>query len=392
MVSIFSTINESVNNKQSYSSRKGSVVSISQPIKRQNCMDESHFINSYNPINGQLKFYIVQKSYTSVQSKHISLKCGTLVQLVSRENNGLCLVKLIREVGAGLVPFDCLEEYSILGGSLPKNPKPPVSKHNTLMELTPPTSPSTLKSYVFSPASVSRGSSLSVSPSVTSVSRDKQQTLNLENDDVGSFEVVSIFTKDNMVHYSIKITSLSNKIRKEDRYYHDFYTLHSNLIMENSKSVNIKLPCLPLPVSFKNNEVDSITIDERISLFNNYMTELKKVIFDKKEAVNLYNIVQQWFMESENKTIIKVKVLFKRDYYVMKCTYGEISSHEKLRIYLKKKISALTKDSNIIEEDLYVKTKIDGWYIVNLSNDEIYNEILPKVKETKKLVLEAIIH
>mgnify|MGYP003365438535 FL=1 len=391
MVSIFSTINESVNNKQTYSSRKGSIVSISQPIKKQNCMDESHFINSYNPINGQLKFYIVQKSYKSAQTKHLSLKRGTLVQLVSKESNGLCLVRLIREVGAGLVPLDCLEEYSILGVSLPPNPKP-LSKHNTLMELTPPTSPSTLKSYVFSPASVSRGSSLSVSSSITSHSKDEQETLNLKNNDVESCEVVSIFTKDSRVHYSIKITSLSKKIRKEDRFYHDFYTLHSNLIMENSKSAKVKLPCLPLPAGFKNSDVDTVTIDERITLFNNYLMELKEVIFDNKETIDLYNIVQEWFMESENNVVIKVKVLFKRDYYVMKCTYGEISSHEKLRTYLKKKISALTKDSNVLEHDLQVKTKIDGWYIVNLSNDEIYNEILPKVKETKKLVLEAIVH
>ncbi|CAB4254978.1 similar to hypothetical protein KAFR_0B00710 [Kazachstania africana CBS 2517] [Maudiozyma barnettii] len=389
MVSIFSTINETVYGQQQQrqqGSRKGSVVSISQPIKKKTCLDESHFINNYSPVNGQLKFYIVQKSYKSQNPKHLTLKRGTLVQLVSKENDGLCLVRLIREVGAGLVPFESLEEYSVLNGSLPVAHRS-IYKPNQLMELTPPTSPSTLKSYVFSPASVSRGSSLSVSSSIASTPKEEEEENKRK---VNSCEIVSIFMKDNRVHYTIRIKSASNKVKKEDRYYHDFYTLHASLIMENSKSPKIKLPWLPPPVSFKNNEVDNDTITDRISLFNNYMVELKKAVSSNKEYSNLEDIIQKWFMGDEEKTVIKVKVLFRKDYYVMKCSYGEISSYEKLQNYLKRKIESSNGKPSVVS-DLHIKTKIDGWYIVNLSSDEIYNEILPEVKETKKLVLEVIL-
>ncbi|SMN20856.1 similar to Kazachstania naganishii KNAG_0F03530 hypothetical protein [Maudiozyma saulgeensis] len=391
MVSIFSTINETVYGQQQQQQRqrggrKSSVVSISQPIKKKTCIDESHFINNYSPANGQLKFYIAQKSYKSQSPKHLTLKRGTLVQLVSMENDGLCLVRLIREVGAGLVPFESLEEYSILNGSLPEVHRP-IYKPNQLMELTPPTSPSTLKSYVCSPASVSRGSSLSVSSSLASVPKEMEKECTKT---ISSCEIVSIFMKEGRVLYKIIIKSSSNEVKKEDRYYHDFYTLHASLIQGNSKNPKVELPCLPPPVSFKNNEVDKDIITDRISLFNNYMFELEKAVSSSIETSSLQEIIQKWFMGDEDKTVIKVKVLFRRDYYVMKCSYGEISSYGKLQTYLKGKIES-SKENTSIVNDLHIKTKLDGWYIVNLSDDEIYKEVLPKVKETKKLVLEVIL-
>lgn len=384
MVSIFATINDSVNKQTRVPRRKCSVEAISQPISKKECMDESHFIGKYTPSSGPLKFYIVQNAYSSSQAKHISVKRGTLVQLVSHENEGLCLIKLVREVGTGLIPFQCLQEHSSLNGSLPNN-HASMHKANQFIDLTPPTSPSTLKSYVFTPASQSRGSSLSVTSSTSTVVA-QESTAPQEN--TSFCTVLSVEMKDNRVQYKLNVERSSGKEVVAYRYYNDFYKLHTSLLNEIPDSATIRLPNLPLPVNLVDKEVDEAVIAERIDMFNSYLSKLKEVVTNNRDTAGLRSTIQKWFKENEDRIPIKVKVLIKGDYYVMKCNYGDISTYQKLQVLLKNKVQE-TKEGTIVAGALRIKTKIDGWYIVNLTNDEIYEEVLTKVRNSKKLVLEV---
>lgn len=383
MVSIFTTINDSVYKQTRAPRRKCSVEAISQPISKKECTDESHFIGRYTPASGPLKFYIVQNAYSSTRSKHISVKRGTLVQLVSHEEDGLCLIKLVREVGTGLIPYQCLQEHSTLNGSLPSN-RASVPKVNQFIDLTPPTSPSTLKSYVFTPASQSRGSSLSVTSSTSTVV--PQETPKQEGTNFCT--ILSVDMKDGRVQYKLNVEMSSGRERVSYRYYNDFYKLHSTLLGKVPTTANYRLPNLPLPVNLVDKEVEESIITERIEMFNNYLAKLKEVVTINNDTADLRSTIQDWFKESEDMIPVKVKVLIKGDYYVMKCNYGDISTYQKLQLLLKNKVQE-TKQGTIMAGELRIKTKIDGWYIVNLSNDEIYEEVLTKVQNTKKLVLEV---
>lgn len=379
MVSIFSTIHDTVNKHPRPTARKGSVISISKPISTLEDSHDSHFISKYTHVNGQLKFYVVQRDYSSHLLKHLSLKKGTLVQLISQEAGELCYVRLIREVGSGLIPFQYLEEYSSLNGALPDNHSS-VYKPNQLMEMTPPTSPSTLKSSVFSTASLSRGSSVSV------FSSSYQETNKLPS--IKLCEIVNIYAKDNRVHYSLKMKTSSNKEMIEDRFYKDFYTLHTKLLSSITADLDIKLPNLPVPMHSSQNKIEPSITSERVSSFNNYLKSLLSIITANRKAVNLNDIIQDWLMENE--MMIKIKVLIKGDYYVMKCKYNDVSSYDKLKTYLINRMQS-TNPELVLGDELTINSKIDGWYIVNLSNGEIFQEVFSKLKQTQKLVLEIVL-
>lgn len=410
---------------------------ISTPIRSQSQNDLPHPVTRRPTLsyNDDIKLYTVIMSYQRENitlpngSKNITtlnINKGDLVQLIEKSKDShYVYVKMINNIGEGLVPFTCLEEYYHLPGkknyhhSIPNeinytttNHKSLSSSlqtmnslsHNQLMELTPPTSPSTITSTTFSLGCLSRNSRSSSRPSSELVKKpfDKESPLI-------SMCIDSVENNGGRLLYTLKITNQLKQRTWKKLHYQDLYHLHLDLISNpNYNSNELFLPKLPAPLPTNilnlpmneidketlnhNNFVNSNSIDstrlERIQQINLYIQSMFKLLSMEPDSHSLKTI---WFnsilksndFTNENNLPVKIKVLYDGDYHAFKCQYSTINSLINLQDTVSMKLNHDTHSSTTVYTAV-----IDGWYKVNLTNEEIYKEVLIKIKESQKFTLE----
>lgn len=389
--------------------------------------------------NDDIKLYTVIQSYQREKfsfqkgNKNITtlnINKGDLVQLIEAgKDPNYVYVKMINNIGEGLVPLSCLEEYYHLPGkklhhnhhhhnSIPSDINDTMTNHKSfpgslqtinslshqhLMELTPPTSPSTITSTTFSLGCLSRNSrSSSSSSELAKKPFDKESPLI-------SMCIDSVENNDGRLLYTLKITNQSKQITWKKLYYQDLYHLHLDMISNpNYNSNELFLPKLPAPLpsnilNFPMNEIDKETLThnnfvnsnsientrlERIQQINLYIQSMFKLLSMEPDSHCLKTI---WFnsilksneFTSDNNFSVKVKVLYDGDYHAFKCPYSTINSLMKLQDTVSMKLNHDTQPVTTVYTAV-----IDGWYKVNLTNEEIYKEVLIKIKESQRFTLE----
>lgn len=507
-------------------------------------------IVNYTPVkrrreNGELELSTSKKNYLKVNK-------GDTVQLLGYDNDksnpkeqNMVYVKLINTLGEGLLPFEILKEHTQLnkmvrnqksyhnriqsaqqnmenlnlldfnfsnskngestltGKYIISNPKSIVPSpananyittppnNTTFMNLTPPTSPSTLNSSTFSMGCVSRGTVPSNLTSLTLTKNnlprsmssgqhnDKYLLVNSSNNSTtttfttptkkygssrntsgnNSFEnsidnslenstssintnkesndilsspinlaiekknksevvfdmeipitnckILSIDNAKGRLLYNINFTNQLNQKLLKVSYYQDFYSLHTQLINYNNGVTNksprgiLPLPNLPSPTFYSDMDTNNV-INERLKQFTEYLdslvlliyefdnNDLKKIWFnwlsqdndtkDGERSENLDNVNRNISQSSIDK--IKIKVLHNGDYHALKTLAINIDKLSKLDILLRERL-------NVGEESVYYITAlVDGWYKVNLSNENVYTEVFGKVKDSQRFVLE----
>ncbi|CCH62731.1 hypothetical protein TBLA_0I00730 [Henningerozyma blattae CBS 6284] len=102
---------------------------------------------------------------------------------------------------------------------------------------------------------------------------------------------------------------------------------------------------------------------------------------------------------SWNENSIKIKIHFKNDCYIVKSTFTEVDTLNKLKQIIIKKINNSSSNSNLNYSSLTMNnfniiSKIFNWYIIELTNESIYNDILLKLSQDtssqSRLVLTII--
>ena len=135
------------------------------------------------------------------------------------------------------------------------------NKGNSLIDLTPPTSPWTIPSKTFSIAARSR--SIRSRSASSSSSPGSFETFS----SVESCQTVSIEFADKRLHYTLKVKCSSGNEKIVDLCYNQFYKLDSKLLSlqtENIQISNILLPFADANVIFQ----DGIQAIQTISEFN----------------------------------------------------------------------------------------------------------------------------
>ncbi|KAI8386480.1 uncharacterized protein CGFF_00375 [Nakaseomyces glabratus] len=374
-------------------------LNISPPMKHDNSVASWNTLHRSASLN--YKFYNVKQTYNPTETSsdithldpnelrdsngtplidhYLHVTKGSLVQKISDMGDGMWYVKPINELVCGLVPASYLEEEKQLNCTL--SAKPHAAKWITsLIDLTPPTSPSTIVSKTFSKASYSRKTSLSIeSP------RSKQDSF-LAVKLITKCEVESIELKDNRLEYTVRIQDSEGNTKVKHIYYSAFYKLHTKL-MAGLKE-NMSLPNIPAPSSnYAQEKVDESTKLDRLQMFNTYLTYLIDVIYDIKSPLHLQDTFTNWVNDIEPSSAnqhIKIKILFQGDYYALKCTKSEIDNLDKLHALLRSKIRAL-KDRT----SLKMTAKLEGWYIVELTDEIMYRMILAKLNDIRRLAIDV---
>ncbi|CCK71015.1 uncharacterized protein KNAG_0F03530 [Huiozyma naganishii CBS 8797] len=341
----------------------------------------------------EVKFFYAIADYDPTKSWQASehalsmplvLHKGDLVQLISFVDDTTCFVKLVNKIGEGCVLYSVLKEHRSLNRALtlkrvPKDqdrllhlnegPLQTLSyRGRTLMELTPPTSPSTIASDTFSHGTQSRASS------VSSTSNSSTSSVNYRIP-VLKVQVVNLNTSQSRLSYSLNLVNAEGQKFRRDRYYQEFYSIHTHLLTVCDKP-GVKLPLLPLPCvanECSNNET-------RVNELTSYVSELIETVRNSGSQ-QMVDTLQQWLVLGDETRMIKIKVLINGDYRVFKCESTAIETLEKLRKVVNYNLH-LHIDYNLV-------TKIDGWYIVSLSNEDVYAEAFTKVKESQRLILEV---
>ena len=316
-----------------------------------------------NNENGKFRYFEVSK--------------GEIVQLISHESNKLCFVRSISSIGSGLVPFSFLEKNIKIDKSV--NYPPILTKLNPLLDLTPPTSPSTIISKSFSIASVSRSSTLKNSE----VWNNKSTTC---LSSIESCEVINIENEDNRLQYTLKVMDSGKKEHISKRFYKNFYNLQSKLFTKANSQ--IKLPRLPIPFSCTNDmAADYLPTEKRLQIFNKYLTEM----FDAVKQCScpiLRQLLYIWLMENTTEfhelRRISVKVNYDGQGYEINCDGNDIDSLVSLKSLISKNISQLPKSN------YKLKANIGGWYIVELSSEKIYCQVFVKTWQSQTLTLDVI--
>ena len=151
---------------------------------------------------------------------------------------------------------------------------------------------------------------------------------------------------------------------------------------------NMSLPNIPAPSSnYAQEKVDESTKLDRLQMFNTYLTYLIDVIYDIKSPLHLQDTFTNWVNDIEPSSAnqhIKIKILFQGDYYALKCTKSEIDNLDKLHALLRSKIRAL-KDRT----SLKMTAKLEGWYIVELTDEIMYRMILAKLNDIRRLAIDV---
>ncbi|CAL9729769.1 hypothetical protein MOUN0_H06810 [Monosporozyma unispora] len=439
MIPLFDSIQASGSLKHSKHSDMVRSKSISTPMRYTSHKDMPYPLARRPTLrhNSDITLYTVSKSYQknklrlNLDKNILNVNKGDLVQLITKgKDPNYVYVKMINNIGEGLVPVTCLEEYWHLPGKISStttttndnsisndNSDIMINKlsisslqtinslsHHHLMELTPPTSPSTITSTTFSLGCLSRNSRSSPRSSPTLVKKpfDKESQLI-------SMCIDSVENKNDRLLYTLKITNQLKQETWKELYYQDLYHLHLDMISNPSYNSNeLFLPKLPAPLPPNisnlpmntidnetvnhNNLVNSNSIDnarlERIQQINLYIQSMFKVLSMEADSHILKNI---WFnsilksIEStnDNNVIVKIKVLYDGDYHAFKCNFLEINYLMKLQDTVSMKLN----HDNHSPTTVYTAV-IDGWYKVNLTSEEIYKEVLIKIKESQRFTLE----
>lgn len=410
MISLFDSIQK--NGLSSKHSGTTKPKFISTPMRKMTQQDVSHSITRRPTLpNGSgITLYTVIKPYhedtlslslsSSSSSNTFHLKEGDLVQLISKEKDpNYVYVKLINSLGEGLVPLSHLEEYYHLPSALINNNeiiaqtnKLSVTSlqtinsisHHHLMELTPPTSPSTIGSNTFSLGSRSRNSRSSASsPNLSSTKKQFDHSVSLISMCVGSVE-----TKDDRTIYKIKITNQWKQDTFRELYYQELYHLHLDLISHQQyNNEELALPRLPPPLPLHSKEIQRT---ERIAEIDQYIQSMFKTLSMEPNTSILKKNWIDFILRCNEPTddgdiIMKVKVLYHGDYHAFKCPFNEIYNLLKLQDTISSK---LHHDEGFAPSTVFTAV-IDGWYKVNLTNEDIYKEVITKTKESLRFTLEV---
>lgn len=359
----------------------------------------------------------------SFKKNVIQVNKGDLVQLISKDKDpNYVYVKSITNISEGLVPLNCLQEVyhlpskdinnsdddSLVANKLSIGSIQTVNSlsHHHLMELTPPTSPSTITSNTFSLGCLSRNSRASPRSSSTLIKKpfDTESTLI-------SMCIDSVENKNGRLLYTLKLMNQLKQETWKEVYYQDLYRLHLEMVSHPTyNSEELFLPRLPAPLppnishlpinninkdtirqygttTSNNNNADSIRL-ERIQQINLYIQAMFRVLSMEPESSILR---QKWFSSiltstefyNDNNIKIKVKVLYDGDYHVFKCQYVDINDLLKLQDTVALKLG----HDNHSPTTIYTAV-INGWYKVNLTNEEIYTGVLIKIRESQQFTLE----
>ncbi|EDO18825.1 hypothetical protein Kpol_1028p101 [Vanderwaltozyma polyspora DSM 70294] len=337
---------------------------------------------NYNP--NLIKLYTVTKSFTPTEPfmytnnrmcPFISVQKESIVQIISYEDNDMCYIRLVDQLGQGLVPVSHLKEDKDLNRMIPC----PVARTNTLVNMTPPTSPSTLTSNTFSIGSSSRS---------TSASSSQRSS---EDVSVQSCKLISVDIVEKRVQYTLNLRLANNGENIVHRYYGQFYKLHTKLLSIGSNYNEIKLPSLPHPLPFTGSlEHNSTLINDRVQEFNDYLANLLDNILNSSSIV-LKDLINNWFIHGtvdvpSRPNIIKIKINYNGDCYASKAVENDVNNIYKLHNVICDKIK-YHGNGNLV-----ITAKVDGWYIIDLTNDEVYLNVLQKAQETHRLLLDVTIN
>ncbi|CCD26958.1 uncharacterized protein NDAI_0J00660 [Naumovozyma dairenensis CBS 421] len=411
-------------------------LSISSPI-----FSEKEKHNTYSSLNSlmnspknSLLFYNII-SNIELENKNTNtiqfIPQGTLVQLISHDSNrNECHVKLVKDVGTFTISFDYLEENSQLNYTLKtlENTNNDITKKPySISNFTPPTSPSTIGSSVFSAASLQRGaSSSSIDTNMTQYEKMRHidPKIRRRNQIIESCEIISIKyeeSKDKRIKYEIKYTDLHGKEKTIEKYYQDFYQLHLKLLSVCSQDGGAdelnKFHNLPLPIDMKKScwaskqmlIIRQLQMNEYLQTLSIFMTES---CLEKEALLVFITIFNNWLLDNDLNEIekdleeikeqintIKLKTLFHGDYYVIKCKEDDILKLDNLKRLIIERIKhKLSEEKRFLLENspadsfgnfCRLTAKIDGWYIVSLSEEETYQRVISNFKQTReKLIIE----
>lgn len=399
MVSIF---NQSFKESPQVVSKKVSQKQLNRSITISPPLKQDSFSPSWSTVHRSAslsyKFYNVTKDYNPKHAQvsssprtpehkngampiidnHLHVNKGSIVQRISDMGNGYWYVKPVNQLISGLVPASYLEENTQLNDTI--GSRPHTAKWNTsLIDLTPPTSPSTIVSKTFSKASISRKTSVTLD---SPISERELVSIAL----ITKFEVTEIVRKDNRLEYTLRVETSNGEETVKHIYYSEFYKLHTKLMFSMSNEVT--LPKIPKPSpKYIQQEEDDEDKTVRKQEFNTYLTNLLDVVYDIKSPLILQDILKEWIdvgCPDPKPQSIKIKVLFQNDYYALKCTKHDIDNLEKLERLLTLKIRALNNKS-----DLKITAKLEGWYIVELTDESMYRMILARLNDIQRLALDV---
>ena len=402
---------------------------ISTPIRQATCRDISSITTRRPTIPnvGDITLYTITKDLTiknktnSLAEEFLDVKKGELVQLISKiKDPKYVYVKKINSIGEGLVPVDILKEYDHLLfkpnnnnnnnnnnnvnsikdsnhniSSIDNIPNNNSISHHHIMELTPPTSPLTITSNTFSIASLSRNQGTSPRSSFTPV----KKLFDVESPIV-FMDVESVSNQNERVMYILKITNQLNQECWKGLYYQDLYNLHLEIVTHpNYNNNELFLPKLPSPLTLtiskketgeQANNIDGLSDMEidRIKQINNYIQSMFKALSMESNTSILKHI---WFnailktknISTDNHITVKIKVLYDGDYHAFKCQLLDINTLKKLQNVISLKIN---HERNPVTT-VYTAV-IDGWYKINLSSEDIYKEVLVRIRESQRFILE----
>ena len=401
--------------------------SISTPIQHcsQGELYNTSTIGRPNIPNGSdITLYKITKDVTakgkvdSITHETLQFRKGELVQSVSKvKDPNYIYVRKIDSIGEGLVPISSLQEYEHLpykpsnnnnnSMGFTKESSPITStagshkSHQYIMGLTPPTSPLTIDSNTFSIGSLSRNPRFSPISSSTLY----EKLFDIESR-ITSMNIEAVENKDERITYVLKITNQLNQECWKEIYYQDLYNLHLGLISHPSyNSYELFLPRLPSPLtlssikggteeqvenSSKDNTSDgNNTRVDRLQQMDSYVQSMFKSLSMESDTSILKHI---WFdsilkkndIYIDKNITVKIKVLYKGDYHVIRCRLCNINTLNKLQTTVSSKVN---HDQHSLTT-VYTAV-LDGWYKINLSNEDIYGEVLVKIRQSKRLTLEV---
>lgn len=419
--------------------------SISLPFKNTNKLNDFSFnsnLNNNMVINKHVKFFNISNNYNYKNLKNsfnnidlLLANSNELVQLISYvdDNTDLANVKLVNRLGSGIIPIEFLienksisdinQKFTLINNnnssiSLSTNNFDNITTTITRKQsnLSSPASPASFNSFSIaanrslSTSSIETESSQISTPSTstassfsTSLVNSISETLSLNNlNDIVSCKIISIKNVKNRLQYNFKInifnknTTINNQstiIIKKTKFYSDFYKLHVYLLsLQNT--FNFKIPNLPPPsttTTTTSTDIDEDT-DDRLEQINDYLTNLLKTIKDKDICI-LNLILIDWLnlniILREFKKSMLVKIHLHDNCYAIKSSdiknFYNLNSFKNL-VYekIKKSNSNLSINS---PSTLNLTCKIDGWYIIDLKNDEIFNQILNRIWMKSRIVL-----
>ncbi|EDO18406.1 hypothetical protein Kpol_1013p81 [Vanderwaltozyma polyspora DSM 70294] len=362
--------------------------SISLPIKKTKTKPKNDITLSIKRNKHDFEFFTVKFDYIpkdldesnddnkKEEYQHLKVVRNELVQFISLQKDGLCLVKSISSIGMGLVPFHYLVPTEQVKDICSDEVK--LEKAKSQIAPLPPTTPSTINSKSFYLASISRSVSKSIPIPLTT---DADIYLN----SIESCEILKIEIVNNRLLYTIFLRDVMKKKFITKRYYESFYNLLSKIIKYSKGEVS--LPSLPIPFSCRNDMPSQyIPTDERLPAMNNFLADLVSSI-KESSSPHLHQILHLWLLKDEidlvNSVTIDIKVVHGTKSYEFKCNENDIDRLEKLKEVVKLKINKLS-------DNYKLKAKLDGWYIVHLSDEDTYRSVFGRTWQSKELDLEIL--